>query len=161
MLTFDELSNQYRPKHFRSILPHDPNTTTAHASGPSNECIAPQNPARSADPAAPYTLNRSLINFGTAENDSAQVSWPPLPSSDTLAQAVSQVVMSMDGWEKEAPVDLFRLFIVLVKPPAGLDLDTVPELPDYLDSLWNAVLKVDKNRFRGIASHCFRALHGI
>jgi len=69
--------------------------------------------------------------------------------------------MSMDRWEKEAPVNLFRLFIVLVKPPAGLDLDTIPELPNYLDSLWDTVLKVNKNHFCGIASHCFQALHGI
>jgi len=77
--------------------------------------IAPQNPVRLADPAAPYTLNRLLIDFGTAENDSTQVPWPPLPSSDTLAQAVSQVIMSMDGWEKEAPCDesLFFLFFPL------------------------------------------------
>jgi len=90
-----------------------------------------------------------------------QVSWPPLPSSDTLAQAVSQVIISMDGWENEAPMDVFKLFTILVEPPAGLNLDTIPGLPEYLDSLYNQVLKIDNNRIRGISNHCFRALYGM
>jgi hypothetical protein len=69
--------------------------------------------------------------------------------------------MSMDGWEKEAPIDIFKLFVVLVKPPVDLNHGAILGLPSYLDDLYTQGLKIENNRLRGIAIHCFRALHGM
>ena len=109
-----------------------------------------------------YILKRPRINIGTAKRDCKQVTWPPLLPSDTLAQAVSQVVISINGWENEAPVDVFKLFTVLVEPPASLNLDTIPGLPEYLDNLYNQVLKIDNNGIHGISNHwSFPVAHSI
>jgi len=161
MLAFEDLSNQYHPKPFQSIIPHNPDSTNACASGPCNTPI-PAKTSLISSICYTYILKRPRINFGTAKRDCKQVTWPPLLSSDTLAQAVSHIVISMDGWENEAPVDIFNLFTVLVEPPASLNLDTIPGLPEYLDNLCNQVLKIDNNCIHGsISNHSFQVLYGI
>lgn len=57
---------------------------------------------------------------------------PPLLANEALAQAVSEVKLSMAGW---ASAHIFKLFAVLVEPPPGLDLSAIEGLSDYLTQL--------------------------
>ena len=91
----------------------------------------------------------------STSNDAIQL--PPLPANEALAQAVSQVQIQMDGW---APLHIFKLFVVLVEPPPGLDLSAIEGLRDYLAELLVAMGNLINNGIREIASHCWRALLG-
>jgi hypothetical protein len=83
---------------------------------------------------------------------------PPLLSNEALALAVSQVqVPILDGWE---PLYIFKLFVVLVEPPPGLDLDAIEGLPDYLTQLKVKIGNLIENGTRMIATRCWCALLG-
>ena len=83
---------------------------------------------------------------------------PPLLSNEALALAVSQVqVPILDGWE---PLHIFKLFVVLVEPPPGLDLNAIEGLPDYLTQLKVKIRNLIENGTRMIASRCWCALLG-
>jgi hypothetical protein len=80
---------------------------------------------------------------------------PPLPANDALVQAVSKVQIPMDGW---ALLHIFKLFVVLVDPPQGLDLSAIDGLHDYLTQLLVKIGGLLENGIREIASHCWWAL---
>ena len=82
---------------------------------------------------------------------------PPLPANEALAEAVSLVQVPMDGW---APLHLFKLFVVLVEPPPGLDLNAIEGLHDYLTQLNVKMGSLIDNGIRHIARHCWCALLG-
>ena len=82
---------------------------------------------------------------------------PPLLANEALAQAVSQVQMRMDNW---APLYLFKLFVVLVEPPPGLDLSAIEGLDGYLIELLARIGGLVENGIREIASRCWCALLG-
>ena len=85
------------------------------------------------------------------------VQLPPLPTNEALAQVVSQVQIEMDGW---APLHIFKLFLVLVEPPPGLDLSAVEGLPNYLSELLVLMGTLQDNGIRQIATHCCWVLIG-
>ena len=82
---------------------------------------------------------------------------PPLPANKALAQAVSQVQIPMDRW---APLHIFKLFIVLVEPPLGLDLSAMEDLRDYLSQLVVMIGGFVDNGIRDIALHSWWLLLG-
>ena len=161
MVTFEDLSSRYKPKNLYSIAHHAPNAANTRAAGSHNPSIAARKPGDLDSHSVPGFRREAQNDLKAERTSRLQESLPPLLSGDVLAQAVSRVDLSMDGWEKEAHIDVFKLFVVLVEPPVDLDLGTIPGLPDYLDALYHQGLKIEHNRLRGIASHCFRALHGI
>jgi hypothetical protein len=63
----------------------------------------------------------------------------------------------MDGW---APLHIFKLFVVLVDPPPGLDLSAVEGLHDYLTLMEVKIGGLIKNGLHMIASRCWWALLG-
>jgi hypothetical protein len=91
---------------------------------------------------------------GTAYNADQ---FPPLPANDALAQAVSQVQLSLDEW---APLHIFKLFAVLVNPPPGLDFSAMEGLRDYLAQLVVMIGGLVENGVRDIATHCWWILLG-
>lgn len=82
---------------------------------------------------------------------------PPLLVNEALAHAVSQVQVPMDGWP--AP-HIFRLFVVLVEPPPGIDPSAIEGLHSYLTRLLVDLGKLIENGIRVIVSHCWWALMG-
>src|SRR5258706_7347673 len=82
---------------------------------------------------------------------------PPLPANEALAQAVSQVKIPIDGW---APLHVFKLFVVLVDPPPGLNLSAMAGLRDYLAQLFVMIGNLVQNRIQGIASRCWWVVLG-
>ena len=82
---------------------------------------------------------------------------PPLPANEALARAVSQVQLQMDGW---APLHVFKLFVVLVEPPQGLDLSEIEGLSDYLAELLVMIGDLVENGIRMIATRCWWVLLG-
>ena len=161
MVTFEDLSSWYKPKNFYNITHHALNAANMCAASSHNPSIAAQKPGDLDSHSMPGFCREPQNDLKAERTSWLQESLPPLLSGDVLAQAVSQVDLSMDGWEKEAHIDIFKLFVVLVEPPVDLDLGTIPGLPDYLDALYHQGLKIEHNHLHGIASHCFRALHGI
>jgi len=63
----------------------------------------------------------------------------------------------MDGW---APLHIFKLFIVLVEPPPGLDLSAMEDLRDYLSQLVVMIGGFVDNGIRDIALHSWWLLLG-
>ena len=82
---------------------------------------------------------------------------PPLPANEALAQAVSQVKLSMDEWPS---LHVFKLLVVLVEPPPGLDLSAVEGLPEYLTQLLVEMGNIIENGIRKITTHCWWVLLG-
>ena len=82
---------------------------------------------------------------------------PLLLANEALALAVSRVQVPMDGW---ALLHIFKLFVVLVEPPPGLDLNAIKGLPDYLTQLKVKIGSLAANGARTVASHCWCALLG-
>jgi hypothetical protein len=109
------------------------------------------------------SCKRSHVNDTSNEDDSNDSTintvdrLPPLPVNGALAQAVSQVQTPMDGW---APLHIFKLFVVLVDPPPGLDLSAVEGLRDYLALMQVKIGGLIENGLRMIASRCWWALLG-
>ena len=79
----------------------------------------------------------------------------PLPADHRLLHAISQVRIPMDRWETP---DIFRLFLVLVDPPQGLDLSAIGDLPGYLNKLQAWMRIRIENGIREIVCHCWLAL---
>ena len=82
---------------------------------------------------------------------------PPLLANKALARAVSQVQIPMDGWPSP---HIFKLFVVLVKPPPDLDLSAIEGLGDYLTRLLVKIGGLVENGIRGVASRCWWILLG-
>ena len=82
---------------------------------------------------------------------------PPLLANDALAQAVSEVTLSIGGW---ADAHIFKLFAVLVKPPPSLNLNAIEGLGEYLTQLQARLTSLVGNGVRKIATHCFWVLMG-
>jgi hypothetical protein len=80
---------------------------------------------------------------------------PLLLADDALAQAISEVQLPMDGW---APHDLFKLFVLLVKPPLHLNLDAIAGMDSYLTQLLVEMGNLVHNGIRKIVCHCWCAL---
>jgi len=92
---------------------------------------------------------------GSIANTADQL--PPLLVDNALARAVSQVKMPMDGW---ASLHIFKLFVVLVEPPPGLNLIAIKGLHDYLTQLLVKIGDLVENGRREIASRCWCTLLG-
>lgn len=82
---------------------------------------------------------------------------PLLLENEALAYAVSQVQIPMNGL---SPPHIFRLFVVLVEPPPGIDLSAIEGLHCYLTQLLVTIGKLIENGIRTIVSHCWWALQG-
>ena len=124
--------------------------------GPSKSI--PQDPK-----ATSCSRKRHPVNDDANENDSDCSTpntgdWlPPLLANEALAQGVSQVQIRMDSW---APLYIFKLFVVLVEPPPGLDLSSIEGLDGYLTELLAQIGSLVENGIREIASRCWCALLG-
>lgn len=107
------------------------------------------------------SCKKPRVDDNANENDSHRSSsntargLSPLLANDALAQAVSQVQLPMDGW---VPLHIFKLFVVLVYPPPGLDLGAIGGLGDYLTQLLAGIGSLVGNGIRGIVCHCWWAL---
>jgi hypothetical protein len=97
-------------------------------------------------------------HHGSPSTTNTMAQLPPLLANEALALAVSQVHVPMDGW---APLHILKLFVVLVEPPPGLDLNVIEGLPDYLTQLKVKIGNLIENGTRMVASHCWWALQGM
>jgi hypothetical protein len=101
------------------------------------------------------------VNNNVNEDDSNSsivntVEWlPPLLADDALAQAISEVQLPMDGW---APHGLFKLFVLLVKPPLHLNLDAIAGTDSYLTQLLVEMGNLIHNGICKIVCHCWCTL---
>jgi hypothetical protein len=121
--------------------------------GPSDSIRKADHRATSRSCKKPYVNNNTNENDSDSTNTEKQLSL--LPANDVLAEAVSQVPLPMDGWE---PSHIFKLFVVLVKPPPDLDLEGIEVLPRYLTQLLVEIGSLVKNGTRDLICHCWWAL---
>ena len=135
-------------KLFEYENPTGPSDPIPEGTAPSRSCKAPR--VNDNDNGDEHHGNSS------ATNTMAQL--PPLLANEALALAVSQVQVPMDGW---APLHILKLFVVLVEPPPGLDLNAIEGLPDYLTQLKVKMGNLIGNGTRMIASRCWWALQGM
>ena len=115
-------------------------------------------PSRSRSRKAPRVNDDGDEHHGDSNTHNTVAQLPPLLSNEALALAVSQVQVPMDGW---APLHVYKLFVVLVEPPPGLDLNAIEGLPDYLTQLKVKIGVLIENGVRMVSSHCWCALLGM
>ena len=119
--------------------------------------------ANAPNQAKPHSRKRVRVNDNADEGGSercapdTKVCLPPLLENDALAQAVSAVTVSMAGW---TDAHIFKLFVVLVNPPPGLDLNAIEGLGEYLTQLQTQLSGLVENGAREIATRCIRVLVG-
>jgi hypothetical protein len=128
-----------------------------NVTGPSNSI--PQGPKR---PTSRSRQTRPVKNHDSEDHSDCSVSntagrLPPLLANEALSEAAAQVEIGVDGW---AEPHIFRLFVVLVDPPSGLDLNAIEGLPIYLTQLSEKIGNLLENGIREIATHCWCALLG-
>ena len=154
MLKLTEDSGTEKPdRHTKFKLFEHSNTT-----GPSG--LIPQNegPRASCCSHKRYPVDDDMNEGHSDASTPNTVAWlPPLLANEALAQAVSHVRIQMGGW---APLHIFKLFVVLVEPPLGLDLNAIEGLHGYLTQLQVQIGRLVANGIREIASHCWCALLG-
>ena len=126
-----------------------------NVAGPSDPI--PQGPKTSRSRKTPRDNDGANENYSDCSTSSTACRLPPLLANDALVQAVSQVQLSMDGG---ASPHIFKLFVVLVEPPPGLDLSALDGLHDYLTQLLVKIGSLVNNGIRMMASHCWWALLG-
>jgi hypothetical protein len=102
-----------------------------------------------------HVNNNANEHYSEDGTDTTADQIPPLLANDALAQVVSQVQIPMDGW---ALLHIYKLFVVLVEPPPGLDPSAIEGLHDYLIVLLVRIGGVVENGIHGIISHCWWAL---
>ena len=124
-------------------------------SGSVSKGTAPKSTAPSRSRKAPRFNDDGDEHGGNSSTSNTVAQLPPLLANEALALAVSEVQVPMDGW---APLHIFKLFVVLVEPPPGLDLNAIEGLPDYLAQLTVKIGNLIENGARLIASHCWCAL---
>jgi len=124
--------------------------------GPSDSI--PEGTAPSRSRRMPRVDDDSNEQIGTGSTLKTLSQLPPLLANETLAEAVSQVQVPMDD-EWESP-HLFKLVVVLVEPPPGLDLNAIEGLHEYLTLLNIKMGRLVDNGVRSLASHCWCTLLG-
>ena len=128
----------------------------SNIAGPSKSI--PQGPEATSCSRKRHPINDDANEDHSDCNTPNTADWlPPLLANEALAQAVSWVQIRMDGW---APLHIFKLFVVLVEPPPGLDLSAIEGLDDYLAQLLTGIGNLVENGIREIASRCWCTLLG-
>jgi hypothetical protein len=111
--------------------------------------------------ATSHPCKKLCMNNNAHENDSDSSTantvqqLPLLLADDALAQAISQVKLQMDGW---VLLDIYRLFVVLVKPPPGLNLNMITGMGGYLTQLLVEIGNLINNGILEIVCHCWWVL---
>ena len=128
----------------------------SNITGPSKSI--PQGPEATSDLCKRHPINNDANEDHSDCSTPNTADWLPLLLvNKALAQVVSWVQIQMDGW---APLHIFKLFVVLVEPPPGLDLSAIEGLDDYLAQLLTGIGNLVKNGICEITSCCWCTLLG-
>ena len=151
MLSPPERTGTEGPNHLTKFKLFEPTDVI----GPSNSIPKPYNQAPSRSRKALRVNDNANENDDDNSTSKTVQGLPPLLTNAALAWVVSQVQLPMIGWES---LHIFKLFVVLVDTPPGLDLGAIEGLPDYLTQLLVRIRRLVKNGTRETLCHCWWAL---